>query len=421
MRRSTVVVICDHAHTSGGLARVAIAGACGLARRGHRVIFVAAVGPVEDELIAAGVTVVCLGQSDLLNGRNRLETAARGIWNATAAKYLRSVIDACPPEDTVLHIHGWAKALSPSVAWICRRSGLPVFFTLHDYFALCPNGAFFDFQKGRNCELKALSPACLRTHCDARAYHHKLWRAARFAVAASTRSLIDGMTLITLSEKQRAVIAPHIPAGTALAHVPNPIDVRDLGPAPVERNREVLFVGRLSREKGPVLLAEAARKAGVPVRFIGDGGERSAIVEAFPGASLAGWLPAEQVTAEIRKARVVVLPSHWYETFGLAVHEALANGVPVIVSDNTAAVEAVAPGRNGFVFRSGDSDDLAARLKDLADDETALRMGREAYERYWKAPFTLDRHLDRLEEVYGAAGWAAKACPPAVHAVGARA
>ena len=403
---STIIVVCDHAHASGGLAKVAIAGAAGLARRGHRVVFFAAVAPVADALPTAGVTVHCLGQADLLGTASRLEAARRGLWNTEAARRLAAVIAACPPGDSVLHIHGWAKALSPSVFPVCRRAGghpggLPVLLTLHDYFPLCPNGAFFDFQAGRNCERRALSPGCLATRCDARAHHHKLWRAARHAAGALTGGFTRGLTLVTLSDRQRAVIAPHLPPGTVTLPVPNPVEVADNGPAPVAENRAMLFVGRLSREKGAALLAEAADRAGVPVRFVGDGGEAEAVRRRLPHAEQTGWCTPEQVVAAIRGARALVVPSLWYETFGLAAYEALANGVPIIVSDNCAAAEAVSPGRNGLLFRSGDAGDLARCLRLLADDATAARLGRAAYDGYWRNPFTLDRHLDRLEEVYG--------------------
>ncbi len=397
---STIVILCDHAHPSGGLAKVAIAGAAGLARRGHRVHFFTAVPPVDPALLTDGITVHCLEQPDLKGNADRVQAALRGIWNREAARALESLLGGCPANDTVVHIHGWAKALSPSVFPVCRKSGLPVLLTLHDYFPLCPNGAFFVFPEGVNCPHRALSTGCLATDCDARARHHKWWRAARHAAGALAGGFTGGMALVTLSDRQRAVIARHLPPGTVTLPVPNPVEVEDRGPAPVAGNRPVLFVGRLSREKGAALLAQAAAQAGCPVRFVGDGDEAAAVRRLNPDAELAGWLPPDAVLEEVRRARALVVPSLWYETFGLAAYEALANGVPIIVSDNCAAAEAVLPGENGFLFRSGDAADLARRLTLLSDDAEVERMGRNAHDGYWRAPFTLDRHLDRLEEVY---------------------
>ncbi|PGH55836.1 glycosyl transferase family 1 [Azospirillum palustre] len=404
---STVVILCDHAHPSGGLAKVAIAGAVGLAGRGHRVQFFTAVPPIDPALLTDGITVHCLEQADLKGNADRVQAALRGLWNREAARALESLLAGCPANDTVIHIHGWAKALSPSVFPVCRKSGLPVLLTLHDYFPLCPNGAFFVFPDGVNCPHRALSAGCLATDCDARALHHKWWRAARHAAGALAGGFTGGMALVTLSDRQRAVIAPHLPPGTMTLPIPNPVEVPDgiraRGPAPVADNRHMLFVGRLSREKGAALLAEAAAEAGCPVRFIGDGDEMETVRRLNPEAELAGWLPPDGVLEEVRRARALVVPSLWYETFGLAAYEALANGVPIIVSDNCAAAEAVLSGENGFLFRSGDAADLARCLKLFAHDAEVTRMGRNAYDRYWQAPFTLDRHLDRVEEVYRAA------------------
>jgi len=84
-------------------------------------------------------------------------------------------------------------------------------------------------------------------------------------------------------------------------------------------------------------------------------------------------------------------------------------GTPVIVSDACARREAVTDGENGFWFRSGDAASLAAQLRELSDDGLAGRMRGAAYSRYWAAPLTMDRHLDRLLDVYGRA--AAEARP----------
>ncbi len=61
----TVILVADHAHINGGQAKVAIESALGLAARGHAVIFLAAVGPADERLAAAGIETIVLGQTDV--------------------------------------------------------------------------------------------------------------------------------------------------------------------------------------------------------------------------------------------------------------------------------------------------------------------------------------------------------------------
>ena len=109
----TVVLILDHASVTGGQARVAFDSAIGLKRAGHEPIVFAATGPVAPELAAAGVRTVCLGQADLIGNRSIVAAAAQGLWNGAAADALRGLLASVPRGRSVVHVHGWAKALSP--------------------------------------------------------------------------------------------------------------------------------------------------------------------------------------------------------------------------------------------------------------------------------------------------------------------
>jgi glycosyltransferase involved in cell wall biosynthesis len=72
-----------------------------------------------------------------------------------------------------------------------------------------------------------------------------------------------------------------------------------------------------------------------------------------------------------------VLPSR-NESFGMVVAEALAAGLPVVVSDRVGAAELIAEGKNGWVVPAGDAGALTARLLACADDRAALRRMRSA-------------------------------------------
>ena len=146
-----IVIAIDHASITGGQAKVALDSALGLKRAGYNPIVFAAVAPVDPRLIEEGVEVVCLDQADLLGNSSKFVAAFQGAWNFRAAKELRRLLSRLPSERTIVHVHGWAKALSASIAQPIRQSGLPCVYTMHEYFMFCGNGGFYDFQSGRVC------------------------------------------------------------------------------------------------------------------------------------------------------------------------------------------------------------------------------------------------------------------------------
>lgn len=392
----------DFATLTGGSDRVALAEAAGLARRGHRVTLIAGHGQPDAELLASGVTVRTTGQPTTLGDPHRLRAAARGIWNRASAQLVRELAVTGDRRVTVVHVHGFAKVLSASVVRAAAQSGLPVLATLHDYFAACPNGAFFNYPRGEVCRLRPLSARCIATNCDARAYSHKVWRAGRSAVQRSLGAMPAGVgDLIAPSCHAAEILRPFLPS-TARVHVlANPVQVTHTPPADPSANRAYVFVGRLQREKGPLLFARAARAARVPATFVGDGEETDAIRSAYPQAKLTGWLEPAAVAPVVRGARAVVTPSLGYEVQPLVPLEAAAQGVPAIVSDQLAERDAIDDGVSGLWFHAGDVDDLAEKLSRLWHDaDLARRLGRAAYERFWSEPRDLAAHLDGLERIY---------------------
>ncbi|MDH2311678.1 glycosyltransferase family 4 protein [Methylobacterium brachiatum] len=395
-----IVLVADHAAINGGQAKVAIESALGLVARGHRVTLFAAVGPVDPRLEPAGIRVVCLDQDDVTTARSKLAFAAQAIWNAPAARALAAELAACDPRDTLVHVHAFAKALSPAIGPALRASGLPCLYTMHEFFLVCPTGGFYAYPEQTICHRTPMSASCILAQCDARSYPRKVARMIRHAGLAHVARLPELFAhVVTISDLQESVVRPLMPAGTMFHRVDNPIAVAQ---APVHEGPpgDCLFVGRISTEKGAPIFAEAARRAGVRAVFVGDGSERADLAARYPEAVMLGWRDPDGVQALMRQARALVFPSVWYEGQPLTVYEALACGTPVIVSDACAGREAVVDGETGFWFRSGDPDALAAHLRRLSDDALAARMGRAAHARYWTAPLTPEVHLDRLTGVY---------------------
>ena len=412
------VLLCDHAHINGGQAKVAIDSAKGLAARGWRVDFFAAVGPIDQSLVDAGVAVTLLGQDDVGRASSLARFGAQWLWNVEAHQRLALLLGDCAPAETIVHVHGWSKALSPSIGWALRGSGLPIVHTLHEFYLVCPNGGFYDYHAARNCDFKPMSLGCVAHDCDSRGYHRKLMRVGRHALMHHVSGLYaSARHLITISRLQRAVAAPYLRKDAVFYEVSNPIDAPPSGPKPPDAPLGgFLFVGRISPEKGARYFAQAARLAGVKAVFVGDGPAREELACDYPEARFLGWRAPGDVRTLMRQARALVFPSVWYEGQPLTVYEALAMGTPVIVSDLCAGREGVADGENGLWFKSGDAAALAAALTRLKNDALARDMAQQTYERYWAAPLTLERHLDALLEVYAQvrAASAGKSSPDAL-------
>ena len=400
-QKINIVIAVDHASVTGGQAKVALESALGLKRAGFWPIVFAATNPVDPRLAAAGVEVVCLDQPDLLGNPSKAAAAAQGLWNFRAAEQMRRLLARLPRENTIVHVHGWAKALSASIARPIQQSGLPAVYTMHEYFMFCPNGGFYNYQKHHTCHLQPLSAACWATHCDSRTYARKIWRGFRQIIMERIARLpLTFDDFILISRFQEGIVEPRLPYDAQIHAISNPIDCVDLGPKSNPASGDFLFVGRLSPEKGLYCFAEAARRAGVIPVFAGDGPAAAELATRYPEARLLGWKSPSEVKALMRAARVLVFPSLWYEGQPLTVLEAKAMGTPVIVSDGCAGREEIVDGVSGLWFESANIPALARALVQARDDALITRLSDAAYADFWADPPNMAAHVARLATLY---------------------
>ena len=394
-----VIVLNDHACINGGQAKVAIESAKGLAARGLKVAYFAACGPIDETLTGAGVRVHCLDQQDILSEPRRLVAATRGLWNIPAARALRTLLAEYSPEDSIVHGHGFAKALSPAIGPVITRGPLKHVYTMHEYFLACPNGGFYDYRANAICRRRALGIDCIRTNCDVRKFSHKLWRVARQGVLWTAGCMPRGLRdVIYISETERHAMAPYFGPQTQLHYVPNPVARPDKPRVQAERNHIFLFIGRLSPEKGGLFFAQAAKQAGVQAVFVGDGSERAAIEAVNPQALITGWVTPPEVETWLEQATCIVFPSAWTETFGLVAYEALVRGVPVITGDWCAAAEVVKDGVTGLIVKNRDTDSWVQAINRIQPVIGEYSVA--AYNQLRHTRLELNDHIDRLIEIY---------------------
>ena len=399
-----IVIVSDYGRIVGGAARVAIIAAHALAERGHRVHFVCGLDPSDRALVHQNVQIHDLGFDDVWHEPDPLRAALRGIWHRRARQRLAAVLARLDRRETVVHLHQWTKAFSPSALAALADAALPSIITLHDYFLFCPNGLYFDHGRRRPCTRRPLGARCLVAACDARSRAHKLVRLIRQVGSNAARGrLAPPLNLIHVSRPALALARGHFPADTRHFVVPNPLALEPVASVEVARNQTFVFLGRYTVDKGPAVLAGAAAKADVPVAYLGAGPEEARLRALNPAATIGTWGDDGAVAALLARARALVFPSLWQESFGLVVIEALARGVPVICSRGTGAADWIEDGVNGFLVPGGDEAALAERLSRLAaDDDLARRMGAAAHTRYWQDPASPPRHAAALEACYAA-------------------
>jgi glycosyltransferase involved in cell wall biosynthesis len=402
MQVDTVLVLNDFCHIQGGASRVAIDEAVGLRALGLDVTFLGATGPVCAELLDNGVRTICLEQPDIGNVGAHPMAAIHSLWNQAAYRSTRTVLATLDPARTMVHLHGYTKSLTATPALAAQRAGFSRICTLHDFFAACPNGAFFDYRLQRPCTVAALSWDCASRNCDKRHVAHKAWRVARGVIQRDiVRFPRSVRNFITLSRRSADLLRPYLPGDARLFPLANPIGIPPSPAVDAGRNAVTVMVGRLDQEKGVALAIAAAEEAGVRIVFVGDGPLRGAAEAA--GHSVTGWLSPDGVRSQLEQARCLLFPSLWYETFGLVVQEAAARGVPAIVSDIAAPSEWVRDGQTGWVFPSGDADALAQAMGLTRDDDRVAAAGLAAWNAYWEAPSDLGRHAAALAEIYDSA------------------
>lgn len=171
----------------------------------------------------------------------------------------------------------------------------------------------------------------------------------------------------------------------------------------------ILFVGRLDAEKHleDALRAMARLPADLPARLevVGSGSQRPAWQALARQLGLGadrvvfhGRVGERALLAAYGRASAFCMPGT-AELQSLVTLEAMAAGLPVLAADAMALPHLVRPGRNGFLFRPGNDEELAAHLATLLRDPGLLTsMGAESLRLV--APHDMERTLDRFERIY---------------------
>lgn len=394
-----VVLLHDFSEPLGGASHLVQVLLNGLRERDIPVTFLT--GDAGRNFRRDDVDLVALGGRPLLE-RSRIGAFTTGLFNPASLLRLSAWIQRHDTPGTIYHLHGWSKILTPAIFGALRRVAHRVILHGHDYFNGCPNGAFFDYVRGEDCALQPLSRACLQRQCDKASRAQKLWRTSREIArrgALSGGTNVNRMLLIHPEQTRQFVLAGW--PRHKLAPVRNPVTPLTRERVPAEAHRGVIFIGRISREKGADLAAAAAARAQVPITFVGDGSEMDIVHQINPAAVLLGRQDRKGMAQAISKARVAVMPSRWSEPFGLVALEAIGSGVPAIINHRALIAKEVHSRGLGLSLDTGNIDGFARALRNLhTDDERVSAMSHAGYGRYQELCNTPEDWITRIIEHY---------------------
>jgi len=283
----------------------------------------------------------------------------------------------------------------------------PATKTLH-VFDYCPSGTKFHHALDRNCTVET-SVACLPRQAYLRCTLSKRptvwWRQYRFATTMNTHNrAISRLIVASQFVKDEAVRTGY--AADQISVVPYFTTLPP--PAPSPRPNHLLFVGRLTREKGVDFLFDALAKleGEWTCTIVGDGMAAPALradaarLGISGRVTFAGWLNGRALEAEFTNASVVVVPSRWPEPFGIVGIEAMAHRRPVVAFRVGGIPEWLSDGTAGFAVAPFDTRAFSERLHWLLSHPAeAAAMGLAGRARV-ERDFHADAHLSRLMPIY---------------------
>lgn len=330
------------------------------------------------------------------------------LWNREAKQSFAKMLDEVKPE--VIHLHSIHHYISVSILPEIRKRNIPCIQTLHDYKLIAPNASMFDH--GAPCEKskggkyyniirhRCVSPKLLCNIVAALEMY--------FTKATQTYEKTSSCFLCPSRFIKEKMEDWGEPMGK-LKHVPAPTDWVE-EPA-IRGGGYVLYIGNLNEEKGIESFIEASAKVPeLPVKIAGRGPleEKLKALVKEKGAHHIEFLgfvtPAE--TKKLRyRAEALVRPTLSYENASSVILEAMATGLPCLVTRIGGNPELITDGENGFLIKPGNVEDWLRNLRRFLATPTEIRdqMGAKSRERIQSRHLWKD-HVDTVMNCYRGAG-----------------
>ena len=317
-----------------------------------------------------------------------------GIYNPFAVRAFREFLKQKQPD--IIHIHNLFPLISPAILPECKKAGIPVVMTVHNYRLICPNGLFMN--SGGICEKCSGGKEwnCVKYNCE-NSRLKSFGYALRNRFARFKRYYLDNVDIFAvLTEFQRQkLIKNNFPEKKIIVLANMNVDI-DKVKKSINQGDYVAYAGRLSKEKGiDLIIAAAAKLPRIKFKLAGSGAEQFRD-NAPANLEFCGYLSGDELDDFYSNCRFAVMASTWYEGFPITLLDAMACGKTVIVPDIGGLPEI----EGGITFPPGNISVFTEKIKELWDNpELSKKLGAKGRARALKL-YSPSAYYSKLIGIY---------------------
>jgi len=332
------------------------------------------------------------------------------LYSFEAKKKIEKLINKVNPD--IVHLNNFAHQISPSILPVIKKYKIPMVMTMRDYKLVCPSYSMLS--KGLPCDKCKNGKYywCFFNKCTKNSYLKSFINTVEMYLHHKILHIYDLIHLFIAPSRfmQRKVIEMGFNKKPIL-YLPNFVWVKEYTPLYNSKSNYIVYVGRLSFEKGLFTLLNAMKgfkRKEVILKIVGQGPLEDKLKnkvkdEKISNVEFLGFITGKKLFNIIRNSFFVVLPSEWYENNPRSIIESFAFGKPAIGSSIGGIPELIIDGVTGYLFKPKDHIDLSNKIKImLSDHRKLIKMGKNA-RRFVEMNFNPDKHYEKLMEIYNMA------------------
>lgn len=291
------------------------------------------------------------------------------IYSREAKKKIMEVIKKFNPD--IIHMNNINFQLTPSIIYGAKKLGIPVVQTVHDYQMICPNHLLYNFKKNTPCE-KCIGGShinCIKNKC----IHSSLVKSIIGVIEAKLYSFLKTYKKVDLFICPSKFLANMLTSSKKFYKdktftIHNFINKKEFTPQNGGSEPYIVFVGRLSKEKGVDYLAKVASLLPEYTFKVAGDGPDSDVLLGIDNIKLMGFVKGKELTSLMGNAKVLLLPSVCYENCPLSILEAHSMGVPVVTMKSGGMAELVDDGVTGTLADEPTAECIAQKIKQTLEN-----------------------------------------------------